>query len=102
MLNIKNPLKSKHSHNNRESKEGVVLRFIRESRKLSLVEVASLLNLKTIDVDHFENGRKFYTKEDIGKFLECYNLKIQDFMAIMELKVINKQLVNYYLIQNKL
>ena len=43
---IHNPLKGKHVHNNRESKEGQVLRFIREVRKLSLKDVAKKINLK--------------------------------------------------------
>ena len=35
-----NPMIGKHVHNNRESKEGQVFRFMREARKLSLKDVA--------------------------------------------------------------
>lgn len=93
----KNPLLGKHSHNNRESLEGAALRLIRESKKLSLKDVALKMNLKVAEVDHFENGRKFYTEEDISKFLQCYDFNLEDFKAILELKPFNKQIVNHFL-----
>ncbi|MBY0416051.1 MAG: helix-turn-helix domain-containing protein [Bdellovibrionales bacterium] len=93
----KDPTLGKHSHNNRESKEGQVLRFIREARKLSLIDVAGKLSMKSMEVDHFENGRKFYTVADIEKFLECYAVKKVDFENLMRLKIINRQIVNHFL-----
>ncbi len=96
-----NPMIGKHVHNNRESKEGQVLRLIRENRKLSLLDVATKINLKAMDIDHYENGRRFYTPEEIEMFLGLYNFKKEDFTALMNLKMINKQIVNHYIIQNK-
>jgi transcriptional regulator with XRE-family HTH domain len=93
----KNPLLGKHSHNNRDSKEGQVLRFIREARKLSLTDVAVKLNMKSLEIDHFENGRKFYSPEDVDKFLKCYDFSKADFDSLMTLKVLNKQLVNHFI-----
>lgn len=89
----------KHSHNNRESLEGTTLRLIRESLKLSLKDVALKMNLKVAEIDHFENGRKFYTEEDISKFLSCYNFTQDNFKAVMALKPFNKQIVNHYLMK---
>lgn len=94
---IKNPLLGKHSHNNRESKEGQVLRLLRESLKLSLKDVAEKMNLKAVEVDHFENGRKFYTEEDIQKFLVCYNFSDANFKSLMKLNILNKQMVNHFI-----
>lgn len=91
----------KHVHNNRESREGQVLRYIRESRKLSLTDVAHLLKLKAVDVDHFENGRRFYSDEDVSTFLKCYEFSREDFDALMALKVLNKQIVNHWIINKK-
>lgn len=91
----------KHVHNNRESKEGEVLRFIREVRKLSLKEVADQTSLKAMDIDHYENGRRFYTAEDIEMFLNLYQFGKDDFQALLALKVVNKQIVNHYIIRNK-
>jgi transcriptional regulator with XRE-family HTH domain len=99
---IKNPLLGKHSHNNRESKEGQILRFIREARKLSLKDVASKLNMKSLEVDHYENGRKFYSPESIDLFLKCYEFKKADFNSLMDLKILNKQLVNHFLTKTSL
>ena len=96
---IKTEIPGKHSQNNRDSREGQVLRFVREARKLSLKDVASKLNLKSLDIDHFENGRKFYSPEDIAKFLNCYDFGTENFKALLELKVLNKQLVNHFLLK---
>ena len=93
----KNPLLGKHSHNNRESLEGLALRLIRESKKLSLKDVALKMDLKVATIDHFENGRKFYTADDIEKFLACYELTLEHFKSIMQLKPFTKQIVNHYL-----
>ncbi len=96
---LKNPLLGKHSHNNRESREGEALRFIREAKKLSLKDVALKTNLKVAEIDHFENGRKFYGTEDVDKFLICYEFSKEDFKDLMDLKILNKQLVNHFLMK---
>ena len=96
---IKDKSLGKHSHNNRESRIGLALKFIREAHKLSLKEVALKVNLKVADIDHFENGRKFYSNEDINKFLTCYQFSQEKFNALVELKVLNKQLVNHFLLK---
>lgn len=95
----KNPLLGKHSHNNRESLEGGTLRLIRESQKLSLKDVALKMNLKVAEIDHFENGRKFYSEDDIAKFLNCYGFSQENFKAVMALRPFNKQIVNHYLMK---
>ena len=97
---IKNPLLGKHSHNNRESREGQALRFVREAKKYSLKDVAEKMDLKVADIDHFENGRKFYSPEDVEKFLECYHFSREHFDALLKLKVLNKQLVNHFLLKH--
>ena len=76
----KNPLLGKHSHNNRESLEGTAMRLLREYKKLSLIDVGLKMNMKAAVVDHFENGRKFYTTDDITKFLECYDFSPEYFL----------------------
>lgn len=96
-----NPMIGKHVHNNRESKEGQILRFVREVRKLSLKDVAEKIQLKAMDIDHFENGRRFYTPEDIDTFLNLYQFEKEDFQALLNLKVINKQIVNHFIINHK-
>ena len=94
---IKNPLLGKHSHNNRESIEGMIFRLIRESKKLSLKDVALKMNLKVATIDHFENGRKFYKEEDILLFLDCYAFSFENFKILREKKIMSKQIVNHFL-----
>lgn len=95
----KNPVLGKHSHNNRDSKEGATLRLIREVRKLSQIDVAQLLKVKSLEVDHYENGRKFVTDAEIEKLLACYKVSRKDFDTLMGFKVLNRQIVNHYIIQ---
>ena len=96
-----NPLIGKHIHNNRESREGELFRYIREARHLSLKDVAVKIKMKTIDVDHFENGRRFYTQEDIKIFLDIYTVSEKDFELLLKLKVLSKQIVNHIMITTK-
>ncbi|MDO9183608.1 MAG: helix-turn-helix transcriptional regulator [Bacteriovorax sp.] len=95
---MKNPILGKHSHNNRESREGQALRFIREALKLSQKDVALKLNIKSLEVDHFENGRKFYSVEDIGKFLVCYDVDRDFFNNLLNQKKISKLMVNHLMV----
>lgn len=92
----KNPLLGKHSHNNRESQEGAAMRLLREYKKLSLSDVALKMNLKAAIIDHYENGRKFYTPEDIEKFLECYDFKAEDFKLLLKLRPLNRSIANHF------
>lgn len=96
-----NPLIGKHVHNNRESREGELLRYIREARHLSLKDVAAKIKMKTVDVDHFENGRRFYTPEEIDIFLVLYTVSKEDFESLLKLKVLSKQIVNHIMITTK-
>jgi transcriptional regulator with XRE-family HTH domain len=93
---IKNPVLGKHSHNNRESREGEVFRLIREYRKLSLKDVAKIMNCKAQEIDHLENGRKFYNENDTAKYLDVYGVSRESFSALLAFKILNKQLVNHY------
>ena len=91
----------KHVHNDRESKEGQILRFAREVRKLTLKEVADKIQLKAMDIQHYENGRRFYTPEEIDMFLKMYEFNKEDFTTLLKMKVINKQIVNHCMVNNK-
>ncbi len=71
---------------------------MREARKLSLKDVAEKIQMKSMDVDHFENGRRFYTPEEITMFLKLYKFKPEDFQALMNLKILNKQIVNHLIV----
>lgn len=91
-----NPMIGKHFHNNRESKEGQILRYVREVRKLSLKDVADKIQQRPIVIEHYENGRRFYTPEEIDMFLKIYDLNKEIFDSLLEMKILNKQIVNHY------
>lgn len=95
----KDPSLGKNSHNNKDSRAGEILRYIREARKLSLKEAAAKLSLKALDVDHFENGRKFYTDEEVDIFLKSYSFSKDDYKSILGFKNLNKQIVNHFILQ---
>jgi len=88
--------------NGTQSKEGQLLRFIREVRKLSLKDVAAKVQMKALEVDHLENGRRFYTPEEIDLFLAVYQFPKENFNELLGLKILNKQIVNHYFINHKL
>lgn len=94
---INNQKQGKHAHNNRESLEGKLLSFIREYRKLSQAEVAEKLGMKKAVIDHLENGRKFYTQEEINLFLNCYSVSPTDFSNLLNMKNLKKTVVSHYL-----
>lgn len=89
---------SKHSKNNRESLEGKILSLIREYRKLSQLEVAQALGLKKAEIDHLENGRKFYNNNDIEMFLNLYEVSMNDFNEMKTFKTFNKSITDNYLL----
>ena len=99
MFNNQKP--GKHANNNRESLEGKVLALIREYRKLSQLEVAEGLGIKKATIDHFENGRKFYTSEDIHLFLNYYNISQDDFNHLLKMQNLKKTTLNHYLMELK-
>ncbi len=96
-----NPMIGKHAHYNRESKEGQILRFVREARKLSLKDVADKINLKAMNIDHYENGRRFYTPEEIDMFLKIYDFDHEHFKVLLEMKLLNRAIFNLYVIKHK-
>ncbi len=87
----------KHSHNNRESREGLALKLLRETNKLSLKDVAKLTQIKAVNIDHFENRRKFYSSQDIDLFLGVYQFSRENFNHLLQMNVINRKNVNHYL-----
>jgi transcriptional regulator with XRE-family HTH domain len=97
----KDPTQGRNSHNNKDSRAGTILCYIREARKLSLKDAASLFKLKALEVDHLENGRRFYTEEEINMFLKGYEFSTKDFQSLMNFKFLSKQIVNHFILQTQ-
>lgn len=83
------------------SREGQILRFMREERKLSLPAVALKTGIKASVIDHLENGRKNLTEKEIETFLNCYNYEKEILSELLEIKLLNKQMANLYFLKHK-
>ena len=84
-----------------KSREGLVLRFMREERKLSLPTVALKTGIKASVIDHMENGNKLLTEKDIELFLLSYEFTKEVFMELMAVKLLNKQAANLCFLKRK-
>lgn len=85
-----------------KSREGLVLRFMREERKLSLPTVALKTGIKASVIDHMENGNKLLTEKDIELFLLNYKFSQKIFSELVAVKLLNKQAANLCFLKNKI
>lgn len=69
------------------TKEGRALKFLRESRKLSMRKAAAVLNTSEAFVNHSENGRLDLTMTTILKFLKGYGYEFEYFKKIVDGKI---------------
>ena len=74
----------------------LVLRFMREKRKLTLLYVGKELGIKPKIIDHMENGRRIVTDTEIQLFLDCYNYSLDVFQEMLKIKPLNKRAANHY------
>jgi transcriptional regulator with XRE-family HTH domain len=86
---------------NIKSREGLVLRFMREERKLSLPTVALSTGIKASVIDHMENGNKILTEKDIELFLQSYDFSKEVFTELMAVKLLNKHAANLCFLKRK-
>ncbi len=68
------------------TKEALVLKYMRESRKLSMRKAAVRLGMSEPQVNHAENGRKDLSPEFIMRFCIGYNYTYKDFMDFVSNK----------------
>lgn len=86
---------------NFQGRQGIVLQFMREERKLSLPSVAIKTGIKASVVEHMEKGRNILSQKDIDVFLQCYKFDQLVFTELLELKPFTKQAANFYFIRRK-
>lgn len=85
-----------------QSPESLVLRFMREKRKLTLLFVGKKVGIKPKTVDHIEHGRNIISKEEVDLFLGCYDFSLEIFEEMIELKPLNKQTANLFFLSRKI
>ncbi len=84
-----------------KGRQGLVLQFMREEKKLSLPNVAIKTGIKASVIDHMENGRKDLSPQDLETFLQCYGFNQETFSELLEIKPFTKQAANFYFIRHK-
>ena len=81
---------------NTQSPESLILRFMREKRKLTLLFVGHKLKIKPKIIDHIEQGRRVPTEQEVTLFLELYDYSFEVFNEMKKIKPLTKQAANHY------
>jgi transcriptional regulator with XRE-family HTH domain len=84
----KNPIRIKRKKKRRSdkkvmTKEASLLKFMRESRHLSMRRVAPILGLSEATVNHSENGRRDLDEALIKRFLKVYGYTWEQFQQML-------------------
>ena len=84
----KKPLRTKRKKKRRSdkkvmTKEASLLKFMRESRHLSMRRVAPILGLSEATVNHSENGRRDLDETLIKRFLKVYGYTWDQFQLML-------------------
>ncbi len=82
------PIKTKRKKKRRSdakvmTKEASLLKFMRESRNLSMRRVAPILGLSEATVNHSENGRRDLDEALIKRFLKVYGYTWEEFQQML-------------------
>lgn len=62
-----------------ETKEGRLLKYLRESRNLSVRDAGRIMGISNSTVSHTENGRRDVNREIVEKFLEAYGYSYEEY-----------------------
>lgn len=68
------------------TKEGKVLKYLRESRKLSVRKVGTIINRSDTWVSHAENGRMDLDPKKILKLLNVHGYNYDEFIGLVNNK----------------
>jgi len=82
-------LKTKKKKNRRSdkkimTKEASLLKYMRESRHLSMRRVAPIIGCSEATVNHSENGRRDIDEKLIKSFLKVYGYSYEEFKQMLE------------------
>jgi len=78
--------KKKHRRSDTKimTKEASLLKFMRESRNLSMRRVAPIMGLSEATVNHSENGRRDLDKKIIERFLKVYGYTWEEYKQMLD------------------
>jgi len=66
------------------TRESQVLKFLRESRRLSLRKAGRIIGVSEATVNHLENGRMDITGCFIKRFLNAYGYSLEEFNSYVK------------------
>ncbi|MFG1486098.1 helix-turn-helix domain-containing protein [Halobacteriovorax sp. RZ-2] len=66
-----------------ETREGKLLKYLRESRNLSVRAVGRIMGISESTVSHSENGRRDLTKPIIASYLDVYGYSYEEFEKML-------------------
>ena len=76
--------KKRRSDVKKMSKEALILRYMRESRHLSMRQAARLIKISEAQINHAENGRKDLRPDFILKLIQFYGYTYKDFLDFLQ------------------
>ena len=65
------------------TKEALILKYMRESRKLSVRKAAKVVGISDAKINHAENGRRDLTPDFILTVVTAYGYTYQDFLEFV-------------------
>ena len=74
-----------------ETPEGNLLKYLRESRNLSMRKAAALIGTSSATVNHTENGRRDIATGVILKFIEAYGYTFEQFQDMLKGNIVLPQ-----------
>ncbi len=85
-----------------QSQESLVLRFMREKRKLSLLIAGQKSGLKPKNIDYMEKDIIKVSEEEIKKLITSYGFTSEIFSKMVEIKPLTKHSTNQFFLINKI
>ncbi|SRR3989339_21850 len=83
---MENRTKKRRTATKKMTKEALVLRYLRESRCLSMRKAAKVTGVSDAQINHAENGRKDLRPDFILKLVVAYGYTYQDFLDFLNNK----------------
>lgn len=81
-MEVKKKMKKRRCNEKVMTKEASILKFMRESRKLSMIRAGHLLGVSDSTISHIENGRADLNPEIVMKLLHFYGYSYQQFISM--------------------
>ncbi len=79
-------IKKRRSNFKKVTREAMILKFMRESRHLSMRKASKVIGVSEAQINHAENGRKDLNPEFILKVVTHLGYSYQDFLDFLENK----------------